>query len=301
MKQTNVRQFFQQFPTDEACLEHLFNVRFGQGHECPKCERSAKWYPLKSEKAYSCQWCGHHIHPMVGSIFEKSRTPLQLWFYAIFLFTTSRHGVSAKELQRQLGVTYKTAYRMGKLIREHMAAIDGDAPIGGQGEVVEIDEAYVGGHRKGVRGRGAAGKGILLGMVQRGGGGGGGGGEIVIKQVPNTQKRTLQPIIEASVADGTEIHTDGHDGYGGLPEAGYDVKTINKRKSGKYVGPNGETVNAIENFWRHLKCSIEGTHISVSPKYLERYAKEFEYRFNRRTTPEVMLDELLSRFPELDA
>jgi transposase-like protein len=232
---------------------------------------------------------------MVGSIFEKSRTPLQLWFYAIFLFTTSRHGVSAKELQRQLGVTYKTAYRMGKLIREHMAAIDGDAQIGGEGEVVEIDEAYVGGHRPGVRGRGAAGKGILLGMVQRG------GGEIVVKQVPNTQKRTLQPIIVASVAEGTEIHTDGHDGYGGLPAAGYEVKKVNKRATGKYVGPNGETVNAIENFWRHLKCSIEGTHISVSPKYLERYAKEFEYRFNRRMRPETMLDELLSRFPELDA
>lgn len=107
----------------------LSTVPFGQGHECPKCKREAKWYPLASEKAYSCQWCGHHIHPMVGSIFEKSRTPLQLWFYAIFLFTTSKHGVSGKELQRQLGVTYKAAWRMAALIREHMAAIDGDAPL----------------------------------------------------------------------------------------------------------------------------------------------------------------------------
>ena len=148
MKQTNVRQFFAQFPNDEACLAHLFNVRFGQGHTCPKCEREAKWYRLTNEKAYSCQWCGHHIHPMVGSIFEKSRTPLQLWFYAIFLFPTSRHGVSAKELQRQLGVTYKTAWRMAALIREHMAAIDGDEPLGSDGEVVEIDEAYVGGEKK---------------------------------------------------------------------------------------------------------------------------------------------------------
>ena len=295
MKQTNVRQFFQQFPNDEACLEHLFNVRFGQGHTCPKCEREAKWYRLTNEQAFSCQWCGHHIHPQVGSIFEKSRTPLQLWFYAIFLFTTTRHGVSAKELQRQLGVTYKTAYRMGKLIREHMAAIDGETPIGGEGKVVEIDEAYVGGHRPGVRGRGAAGKGILLGMVERG------GGQIMVKQVPNTKKATLQPLIEANVKDGTEIHTDGHDGYQGLPAAGYEVKKVNKRATGKYVGPDGETVNAIENFWRHLKCSIEGTHISVSPKYLERYAKEFEYRFNRRMRPDAMLGELLSRFPELDA
>ena len=103
MRIANVREFFKTYPDDESCLAHLFDVRFGQGHKCPKCEREAKWYPLASEKAYSCQWCGHHIHPMVGTIFERSRTPLQLWFYAIYLFTTTRHGVSAKELQRQLG------------------------------------------------------------------------------------------------------------------------------------------------------------------------------------------------------
>ena len=140
MKPINVRQFFAQFPNDETCLDHLFRVRFGQGHECPKCKRSAKWYRLASEQAYSCQWCGHHIHPMVGSIFEKSRTPLQLWFYAIYLFTASRHGVRAKELQRQLGVTYKCAHRMGTMIRKHMAAVVGNAPIGGEGQVVEVDE-----------------------------------------------------------------------------------------------------------------------------------------------------------------
>ena len=148
MRIANVRDFFKQYPDDETCLAHLFDVRYGQGHVCPKCEREAKWYPLASEKAFSCQWCGHHIHPMVGTIFERSRTPLQLWFYAIYLFTTTRHGVSAKELQRQLGVTYKTAYRMGQLIRKHMAAIDGEDPIGGEGKVVEVDEAYVGGKDK---------------------------------------------------------------------------------------------------------------------------------------------------------
>lgn len=150
MKMTNVRQFFAQFPSDEACLEHLFNIRFGQGHVCPKCERAAKWYRLESEQAFSCQWCGHHIHPMAGSIFEKSRTPLQLWFYAVFLFTTSKHGVSGKELQRQLGVTYKTAWRMARLIREHMADVDGEAPLGGSGKVVEVDETYVGGKTAGM-------------------------------------------------------------------------------------------------------------------------------------------------------
>jgi len=202
MKPTNVRDFFKQFPDDDTCLLHLFNVRFGQGHECPKCKRAAKWYRL-------------HVHPMVGSIFEKSRTPLQLWFYAVFLFTTTRHGVSGKELQRQLGVTYKTAWRMAAKIREHMAAVDGEKPIGGEGKTVEIDETMVGGKRKGKRGRGAAGKTVVLGMMER-------DGDVATKVVPNVRRSTLEPIIEETVKPETEIHTDELASYNELDEKGYD-------------------------------------------------------------------------------
>jgi len=120
-----IQEFLAKFSTTEACLQHLFDTRFGQGHVCPSCNRKAKWYRIEAERAYSCQWCGHHLHPTVGTPFEDSRTPLQLWFYAIYLFTTSRHGVPAKELERQLGVTYKTAWRMADLIRKHMAAVWG--------------------------------------------------------------------------------------------------------------------------------------------------------------------------------
>jgi transposase len=115
-----IREFLAQFSDDEKCLEHLFQVRFGQGHTCSKCSKASKWFRFQAERAYACQWCGHHLHPTVGTPFEDSRTPLQLWFYAIYLFTTSRHGVPAKELERQLGVTYKTAWRMAHLIRQHM-------------------------------------------------------------------------------------------------------------------------------------------------------------------------------------
>ena len=169
MRIASVREFFKTYPDDETCLAHLFDVRFGQGYVCPKCERSAKWYRLASEQAFSCQWCGHHIHPMVGTLFAKSRTPLQLWFYAIYLFTTTRHGVSAKELERQLGVTYKTAWRMGQMIRKHMAAIDGDDPLGGDGETVEIDETYVGGVLPGQRGGYRKNKTVVMGMMERDG------------------------------------------------------------------------------------------------------------------------------------
>ena len=133
MKPATIQQFFKKFPDDESCLKHLFNVRFGQGYKCPKCHKKAKWYAIKAERAYSCGDCGHHIHPTVGTIFEASSTSLQLWFYAIYLFTT-RSGVSAKELQRQLGVTYKCAWRMGHKIREHMINTDGDDKLEGFGQ-----------------------------------------------------------------------------------------------------------------------------------------------------------------------
>lgn len=152
-KPQTIQQFFKQFPDDEACLTHLFEVRFGQGYACPSCERPSKWFRIKAERAYSCQWCGHHLHPTVGTPFEQTRTPLQLWFYAIYLFTTTRNGVAAKELQRQLGVTYKTAWRMAGLIREHMADVDGDNLLGGPGEDVEVDETLIGGS---VSGKGQA-------------------------------------------------------------------------------------------------------------------------------------------------
>ena len=139
-KPLTIRQFFKLFPDDETCLQHLFEIRFGQGLPCPSCDRPSNWYRIKAERAYSCQWCGHHLHPTVNTPFEQTRTPLQLWFYAIFLFTTTRNGVAAKELERQLGVTYKTAWRMADLIRKHMADVDGDAPVGGEGKVVEIDD-----------------------------------------------------------------------------------------------------------------------------------------------------------------
>lgn len=293
MKATNVREFFKLFPSDDACLAHLFEQRFGQGHQCPKCERAAKWYRVKADKAFSCQWCGHHIHPMSGTIFQDSRTALQTWFYVVFLFTTTRHGVSAKEIQRQTGVTYKTAYRMGQQIRKHMAAIDGETPIGGEGVIVEIDETYVGGTEDGNYGR--TDKAVVLGMIERGE-----GGTAIVKVVPDAKQATLHAEIEANVVKGSEIHADMLGGYNKLDQKGYTLRRINKAQVG-YVSKQGVTVNAVENFWRHLKCSIRGTHISVSKELLEHYVKEFEYRFNRRMTPSGMLSELLSHFPELRA
>ena len=216
-----VTEFFRQFPTDDACLEHLWQTRYGDEVECPKCGKVGKFYRLRKEPAYSCPRCGHHIHPMVGTPFEKSRTPLQKWFYAMYLFTTTRHGVSAKELQRQLGVTYKCAWRMGHEIRKYMAKVDGETPLGG---AVEADETYVGGHRPGKPGRGASGKTVVFGMLER-------GGDVMAHVVPNVSKRTLYPIITENIEPGSTVHTDefgtyralsrrGLQSQGGQPQAG---------------------------------------------------------------------------------
>lgn len=289
-KPITTAQFFRKFPNDEVCLQHLFDTRFGQGFECPKCKRASKWFRIKAERAYSCQFCGHHLHPTVGTPFQQTRTPLQLWFYAMHLFTTTRHGVSGKELQRQLGVTYKTAWRMAKLIREHMADVDGEHKLGGKGKHVEVDETLVGGKvDRGVDYR--SNKTIVLGMLER-------GGQVMTKIVPNVKSASLLPSIKKNVRKGTTVHTDYLHSYHALKYSDYTHTRVN-HNAGQYVGPNGASVNGIENFWRHLKCSINGTHISVSPKYLGLYAKEFEFRFNRRNRPETMFSDLISTFRPL--
>jgi transposase-like protein/Zn ribbon nucleic-acid-binding protein len=288
MKQT-VRDFFKQFPDDDACLAHLFAVRYDQDHVCPKCETSKGWYRLTNVKAFSCQSCGHHIHPMAGTIYENSSTPLQLWFYAMFLFTKSRNGVSGKELQRQLGVTYKTAWRMGHKIREHMARVDGDDPLGGAGKTVQVDETFIGGYEKGAYG--GKGKSILLGMMEN-------GGNVMTRVVADRREYTLFPHLATNIATGSEIHTDEHKAYSVLRhEPDYTHKTVNHRKE-EYVGASGQTTNSVEGFFMHLKRTIKGTHIWVSKKHLHKYAGEAEFMYNRRNRPESHLTDLLYCFPK---
>ena len=280
-----VTDFFRQFPTDDACLEHLWNVRFGDEVECEKCGKVGKFYRLRKEPAYSCPRCGHHIHPMVGTPFAKSRTPLQKWFYAMYMFTTTRHGVAAKELQRQLGVTYKTAWRMGHELRKYMAEVDGETPLSGD---VEADETYVGGRTTGgKRGRGAPNKTVVFGMLER-------DGDVMANVVPNVRKNTLQPIIKENVVKDSTVHTDELKSYSGLPKAGFEHETVN-HSAGEYVDGDCH-VNGIEGFWARLKLSIRGTHVHVSRKHLQKHVKEFEYRYNMRKNPDLMFDRLLAAF-----
>lgn len=286
MKPQTILEFFQQFPTDEACLDHIMKVRYSTKSACPKCERDTNWSRVSSQRAYACQWCGHHVYPCVGTPFEASRTPLRLWFYAIYLFTQTRSGVSAKELQRQLGVTYKCAWRMGHEIRKHMGFVDGDTPLNGD---VEIDETYIGGYLKG--GQGGKGKTVLFGMLDR-------DGDVETKVVKDRTVKTLYPIIAEHIEVGSMIYTDEHRAYQSLGTSGYKHEAVN-HSAKEYARGNCHT-NSIESLWSRLKASINGTQIHVSGEHLDKYAAEFECRFNSRNCPDRMLPELLSTFRPLN-
>jgi transposase-like protein len=283
VKPVTIQQFMAQFPDDDACLAHLFKLRYGADYECTRCGEVGKYKKLSKMPAYTCQ-CGEHVHPMSGTFFHRSHTPLQKWFYAMYLFTTTRHGVPAKELQRQLGVSYETAWRMGHEIRKYIGTVDGDPPLGGHGRHVEIDETMVGGKRPGKRGRGAAGKTTVMGMLER-------GGNVMTRIVENVRRATLEPHIIANVKKGSTVSTDELKSYAKLSRRGYKHGAVN-HSTEEWVRDEHH-VQGIEGFWSLLKRSIKGTHVHVSRKYLANYLVEFEYRWNERASPERMLPKLL--------
>lgn len=285
-KAPTLREFQAQFPTEDSCLEHLMRTRYGDRHECGGCKKSAHFYRVKARRSYACEYCGHQVYPTAGTPFDRTRTPLRDWFFVMFQFCASRNGVAAKEVERQLGVTYKTAWRMCHMIREYMGEVDGDEPIGGFTKRVEVDETFIGGKAEG--GQGGKGKIVVLGMMER-------NGDIITEVVPNRRSGTLLPAIRANVKQYTEIHTDELVAYGGLGTMGYWHKTVNHSRE-EYVSPTGTTVNGIEGFWAQLKRGINGTHIHVSAKHLPKYLGEFEYRHNMRATPHLMLDRLMVSF-----
>lgn len=252
-----------------------------------------------SRPSYSCDTCGYHLHPLANTVFHKSSTGLDIWFKAIFIMSSTRCGVSAKHLERELGVTYKTAWRIGHLIRTKLMVQD-DEPMSGE---VEIDETLVGGKQrasetlkyKGMtasqRQRAAAKasyakKTKVFGMVER-------GGRVSAHVVADTKRDTLYPCIAGRVLPATMVYTDEAPVYSGLPSAGYQHKRIH-HAARVYVNGDIHT-NTIEGFWSLVKRGIGGTHHAVSAKWLQSYLDEFVWRYNRRDDSRPMFLTLLDQ------
>jgi transposase-like protein/ribosomal protein L37AE/L43A len=281
MKNYTRKQFETTFPNDDACLDWLMNHRYPQGVECPVCQKVTKHHKLTSRPVYECDYCGHQISPLANTIFHKSSTSLKTWFQAIHLMASTRCGISAKQLQRETGVTYKTAWRMFKQIRtllnEQCGMLTGE---------VEADETYIGASKHGKRGRGASGKTIVAGVVER-------QASVSASVVPNVQSKTLLPMIIGKTSPDAVIFTDEMPSYNRLERMGFDHRVIN-HNARQYVNGNIHT-NTIDGFWSLVKGGIGGVYKHVSPDYLQEYVNEYSFRYNHRKDEQPMFETFLNR------
>ncbi|MFC1930285.1 IS1595 family transposase [Chloroflexota bacterium] len=287
MKTYTIKDFDKQFPNDDACLEFLKNARWPKGIFCQKCKKVTTHYRIATRKVYSCEFCGSHVSPTADTIFHKSDTPLRSWFHAMFLMASTRTGISAKQLQRQLGVTYKTAWRMFRQIRQLMQ--DDTVSLFGQ---VEVDDTYIGGKHAGKRGRGAEGKTIVVGMVQR-------EGQAIAKVVPDVKAATLFPVITKHAPNPAEttIHTDELTSYNQINKLGYSHEVVQHAAKQYVIGK--AHVNTVESLWSTIKRGIDGVNHSVRPLYLQSYLDSYLFRYNHRKDERPLFVSLLERVSAL--
>lgn len=281
-----IKQFNDLYPDDNACLDYVFKQRFGNCKVCKKCGvTDPKYYRVNNRKVYECQDCGYQISPLANTIFHKSSTSLRDWFYVIYLFSVAKNGVSAKEVERHLGCTYKTAWRMCKQIRLLMEQ-QGDGTLGSGNKPVEIDETYMKPTDKDAWGMER--HQVVFGIVER-------DGRAHIKHVPNNRAKTLFPEIAAQIAPLALINSDTYSGYRTLARRGYSHTTVNHSKL-EFVRGTTHT-NTIEGLWSQIKRSIGGTYHSVSPKYLQQYLNQFAFHYSYKDVPTfpILLERVVGR------
>ena len=280
------QDFNTEFPDDEACLRFVAEQRWPDCRTmCEKCKKERKHYPVTGRKAFACDHCGNHIYPMAGTIFEKSTTRLRTWFHAMYLMGSTRCGISAKQIQRDTGVTYKTAWRMFKQIRTLMSE-----DIRLEGSSVEMDESVFGGRQKGQHGRKSTGnKSIVVGIAERKSG----KGRVLAMVANDATRATLHGIAQERMLPASTVYTDDYNAYHGLAAKGYNHRRIN-HSAGIYVMGNIHT-QTIEGFWSLVKRGIGGVYHSVSKKYLQSYLDEYAFRYNRREAGQPMFVSLLEQ------
>jgi len=287
----SLMEFMRAFPDDAACLEHLWRGRYaedGEHAECPKCEQTRTFRRYATgRQSWCCTACGHHIYPTAGTIFHKSSTSLHLWYYAMYLVTSTRCGVSAKQLERSLGVSYRTAWRMLNKIRNEVMKDDGAMLMGD----VEIDETSVDGKPRKQQGQHShlalgpvnrrseaqklreRSRATVFAAVER-------GGRVKATVLPSRRGPALKKQVIEWVMPESIVITDEWPAYNGLDRHYISHSRIN-HSTGIYVEGDTHT-NTIEGFFGHVKPSIRGTYRKVSHRWLQGYLNEFTWRYNLR-------------------
>ena len=270
----NLRELEDWFASEEACRQYLVSLRWPEGFRCPVCGGQEAWVTKRS--LWMCAACQHQTSVTAGTIFQDTRKDLRTWFRAVWWVCGQKNGTSALSIQRLLGFgSYETAWTWMHKLRRAMVRPGRDRLTG----EVEVDETYIGGPRPGKRGRGAAGKSIVLVAAQKNGNG---IGRIRLGRVADVTPAELIGFIQGAIEPGTTIETDGYQSYEGLPKAGYGHQVTLIKNAG---GDSGKMLPRAHRVASLLKRWLLGTHQGgVQPKHLDYYLDEFTFRFNRRTS-----------------
>jgi len=271
-QQLTLMEFQRRFATEEACVDHLFQLRWPEGYQCPRCGHSQYCFH-SARKLYQCSKCKYQCSVTAGTIFHKTRTPLVKWFWMIFMMTRQKSGVSMMSLQRMLGISsYKTVWTMGHKIRKAMADRDAQYQLAG---LVEMDDIFLGPRKPGGPGRGAQGKAKILVAAESQGDH---PGFAVMKHVPAVSSAQILGLSRDRVAPRTTIRTDGWHAYWALASNGFvhEPHVVSKDKEAL------KRLRWVHLLAANLKGNIRGVHHGVSEKHLDRYLAEFSFRFNRR-------------------
>jgi transposase-like protein len=272
-----------QFQDADKAREYLEALRWANGVTCPHCGSIGEHYKLQGKATrpgvYKCRDCSDQFTVTVGTVFERSKIGLHIWLQAAYLMSTSKKGISAKQLERMLGVTYKTAWFMAHRIREAMTPAAFNGPMGSGGGAVEVDETYYGRRTNDSdqpveRRRGPGHKMPIVSLVDRE------SGEKRSFHMPLVNSHTLKAVINTQVSRTAHLMTDESRLYTLTGRSYYKHSTVNHSKE-EYA--RGEvTTNTVESSFALLKRGIVGTFHSVSEKHLQRYCNEFDFRWNTR-------------------
>jgi len=272
------------FTDADKARAHLEKTRWPHGPVCPHCGVVNEATAIKGKSAraglYQCNACREQFTVTVGTVFERSKVPLNKWLLATYLMSSSKKGISAHQIGRTLGVTYKTAWFMCHRIREAMTDRTGGTPMGGDGKVVEADETVIGGKERNKRlskrnpkNIGAVGKQICFSLVER-------GGRVRSFHVPSVNAKTLRPIITKHVRRESTFMTDDAGQYRVIGPEFARYESVN-HGADEYVRGDAYT-NTIEGFFSILKRGINGVYHHVSEAHLSRYLAEFDFRYCNR-------------------